>query len=279
MPEIDQIPVPVEPALPVDPEPIRSIFATQSSDNSGIDAMMPLVPAIPASGQPDGVHFILPLPQGMTSEALDLFGFWTYEFRVGHSIKWSTAQGRFGRPVRVTGVQHPPPQLICAPDRSTVGIFVSAPHATTLMNGARIHDLMLGAPHTVIWFMLYTKVLQADGASYRNILLAHQQGEVLPDPPPLLLQATPVLQAAVSALHSPSVSSAPPVTGGHSVNREPRAFTTFDQQLIGGLLNTLSLPSSSPLSVLAVELLPGPVRVATPTVATPDSQELRQPLA
>ncbi|WP_433975532.1 hypothetical protein [Tunturiibacter lichenicola] len=271
LPLSDQLPAPVEPPLPIDPEPIRTIFATQSSDESGLDAMTPLIPAIPSGGQPDGVHFILPLPQGISPEALDLFGFWTYEFRVGHAQKWSTAQGRYGRPVRVTGIQHPCPHLICSPNRTKDSIFVSAPYATTLLNGVRLYDLQFGDPQTVIWFMLYAQVLQTDGASYRNILLTHLQGQLLPDPPPLLLEATPVLQLPFNKVspHLPATHAAPATNGNHSVNREPRAFTVFSEQLIEGLLATLSLPLTSPLSVLAVELLPGPLNV-DPTVGDLD---------
>jgi hypothetical protein len=261
LPPSDQLPSPIEPPLPIDPEPVRAIFATQSSDESGLDAMTQLIPAIPSSGQPDGVHFILPLPQGISPEALDLFGFWTYEFRVGHSKKWSTAQGRYGRPLRVTGIQHPAPHLICTPNRSTAEIFVSAPYATTVLDSVRVYDLLFGDPQTVIWFMLYAQVLQTDGASYRNILLTHQQGHLLPDPPPLLLNATPPLKLPFIAVLPHGSSAPPPVNGNHSVNREPRAFTTFSQQAIEGYLAFLSLPLTSSLSVLAVELLPGPLNL------------------
>jgi hypothetical protein len=256
-----QLPPPVEPPLPVDPEPVRAIFATQSSDESGLDAMTPLIPAVLTGGNPDGVHFILPLPQGIPPDALDLFGFWTYEFRVGHIKEWSTAQGRYGRPLRVTGIQHPVPHLICSPDRNKAEIFVSAPYATTVLNGVRIYDLKFGNPQTVIWFMLYAQVLQTDGASYRNILLMHQQGQVLPDPPPLLLGATPSLKLPFgSEVRRSFPQQAPSLPSGvHSVNREPRAYTTFPQASIEQSLATLSLQLTSSLSVLAVELLPGPL--------------------
>ena len=57
-------------------------------------------------------------------------------------------------------------------------------------------------PQTVMWFMLYTQVLQADGASYRNILLTHQQGTLMPDPPPILLQKTAELKLTPSGAPS-----------------------------------------------------------------------------
>ena len=86
-----------EPPLPIDPEPVRVVFAGQDSDEAGLDAMAPLLPAVPSGGVKDGVHWLLPLPPGIAPDALELFGFWTYEFRVGHSTQWSTAQGRFGQ--------------------------------------------------------------------------------------------------------------------------------------------------------------------------------------
>ena len=85
----------------------------EDSDDAGLDAMTPLIPAVPSAGVTDGVHWLLPLPPGIAPDALELFGFWTYEFRVGHNVQWSTAQGRFGRPLRVAGLQHPPPRLVC----------------------------------------------------------------------------------------------------------------------------------------------------------------------
>jgi hypothetical protein len=265
-----QLPSPIEPPLPIDPEPIRAIFATQASDESGLDAMTPLTPAL-ASGGPDGVHFILPLPEGIPPDALDLFGFWTYEFRVGHANEWSTAQGRYGRPLRITGIQHPAPHLICSPNRNKQEIFVSAPYATTVLNGVRVYDLQRGDPQTVIWFMLYAQVLQTDGASYRNILLAHQEGKLLPDPPPLLVRIPPSFGGFGVELHTTSrplatngagahlspAFSPLPVAGKHTVNRDPRAFTIFPEKDIESYLSSLSLPLNSPVSVLAVELLPG----------------------
>lgn len=262
-----QLPSPVEPPLPIDPELIRAIFATPASDESGLDAMTPLIAASPSGGNPDGVHFIVPLPPGISPEALDLFGFWTYEFRVGHVKLWSTAQGRYGRPLRVTGIQHPAPHLICAPNRNQSEISVSAPYATTVLNGVRVYDLQFGDPQTVIWFML----LRA-GASdrWRILLLAHQQGQRLPDPPPLLLDATPVLKAPFSKVAQEFIPkfTPPAVIGIHSVNREPRAFTIFTEKAIESYLATLSLPRTSSLSLLVVELLPGPFNLAAQPAAT-----------
>ena len=152
------------------------IFPGQASDESGLDAMTQLVPAVANSGGSQGTFFMLPLPPGVTTEDLQLFGFWTYEFRVGHAKLWSTAQGRYGRPLRVSGIQHPAPDLICSASRTEQGIAVTAPYATTILNGRRVFNTGSGDPRTQIWFMLYAQVRQADGTSYRNILLSHVLG-------------------------------------------------------------------------------------------------------
>ena len=65
------------------------------------------------------------------------------------------------------------------------GIYATAPYANTVYNGRRIYDYQAGDPQTRIWFMLYAQVLQADGASWRNVLLTHKEGFTLPNPPKL----------------------------------------------------------------------------------------------
>jgi hypothetical protein len=169
--------------------------------------------------------FLLPLPPGIAPDALELFGFWTYEFRVGHG--WSTAQGRFGRPLRVADIQHPPPHLVCTIFRSESGITVTAPYATTLLDGQPALDLRRGDPQTALWFLLYAQVTQTDGTASRNVLI-----------------------------------DGLPVTKVLGQNREPRGPAVFAAAAIGDALGLLGLPANSPLSVLAVEILPGPIRNA-----------------
>jgi hypothetical protein len=230
-----------EPPLAIDPEPVRVIFAGQDSDLSGLDAMTPLIPATASAGIPDGLHYLLPLPPGIAPDALELFGFWTYEFRVGHSTLWSTAQGRFGRPLRAAGIQHPPPTLTCTTWRNAAGVSATAPYATTLLNGQPALNLELGDPQTALWFMLYAQVTQTDGASQRNILLGRQVGTLLPQ-----------------------TVGGKPSTTPHSQNREPRGTASFTAAAIAGVLAQLGLPASAPLSILCVELLPGPLRSSSP---------------
>ena len=233
-----------EPPLPIDPENVRVVFADQDADEAGLDAMTPLIPAIPSAGVKDRVHWLLPLPPGIAPDALELFGFWTYEFRVGHKVQWSTAQGRFGRPLRAAGIQHPAPRLVCTVYRNQTGITTTAAYATTLLNGQPALNLQAGDPQTALWFMLYAQVAQTDGASQRNVLLTRQLATLLP-------------QAA----------GAKPVDLQHGPNREPRGTTTFFAKEIAAALALLGLPANSPLSLLGVEILPGPFRVAR-TVGT-----------
>lgn len=241
-----------EPPLPLDPEPVRRIFSGQSADESGLDAMVRLTPAELVGVGRSETFYMMPLP--VEAEDLRLFGFWTYEFRVGHTRWWSTARGRHGRPLRVTGFQHPSPHLICAVEHAPTGVFVTAPYAVTVdIAGNRFFDLSAGDPQTRLWFMLYTQVLQADGASYRNILLTHAPG--------VLLRAARRHQARNTS---------------HGSGREPRAGHGFAQKDIEASLALLGLPRTSPLSVLAVELLPGPLTVresAGHAPSTPSQEE------
>jgi hypothetical protein len=235
----EMLPEAVEPALPIDPEPVRQIFSGQSADYSGLDAMSQMVPASSIGVGKSRRFFLLPLPPGVTSENLELFGFWTYEFRLGHVRKWSTAQGRYGRPTRVSGIQHPSPHLICTASRNAAAISATAPYANTVCNGRRVYDYVEGDPQTRLWFMLYAQVLQADGASWRNVLLTHELGITLPN--------------------SPRYGKNPQ----QSFNRDPRAGAVFPQALVRDLLAVLGLPATTPLSLLAVEVLPGPLRERT----------------
>jgi hypothetical protein len=242
-PEASQmLPEATEPPLPIVPEPVRRIFSGQSADESGLDAMTQMVSADKVGVGTSGRFFLLPLPSGVTSEDLELFGFWTYEFRVGHAKFWSTAQGRYGRPLRVSGIQHPAPHLVCAVERAKVGVEVTAPYATTVYNGNRLYNLQEGDPQTRIWFMLYAQVLQADGASHRNILLDHLLGKTLPGPFGNLAQDP-------NPAHGPS--------------RDVRAGILFPEEVIDARLGLLGLTATTSLSVLAVEVLPGPLTFPT----------------
>ncbi len=76
-----------------------------TDDHAGVSAMQPLLPSarLPLHAPP---------PAGLAVDAPELSGFFVYELRAGHQSSWSTAQGRFGPPLRVAGVQLPAPPLL-----------------------------------------------------------------------------------------------------------------------------------------------------------------------
>jgi hypothetical protein len=76
---------------------MRIIVPGQPEDSSGLDAMTEMEAAIPPAPATAARHYIVPLPPAIAPDAPDLFGFWTYELRIGHNKIWSTAQARFGR--------------------------------------------------------------------------------------------------------------------------------------------------------------------------------------
>jgi hypothetical protein len=160
--ENDPPPEQLEPALPIDPELIRSIVPGQGDDQAGATAMQPLIPT------DSPVHFLVPLPSGLTSDSPELNGFFTYELRFGHWNFWTTAQARFGRPLRVTGVQHAAPPLRCAVTRTKSRLEVTASFANPVRDG---RSVLPPFPVTRLWVLLYTQIYQADGAERRNILL------------------------------------------------------------------------------------------------------------
>ncbi len=253
-----------EPALAVDPESMRYVFSGQASDESGLDAMTELLPASNVGVGKSGKFFLLLLPQAVSVEALELFGFWTYEFRLGHRKYWSTAQGRFGRPLRLAGVQHPSPHLLCSVQRDKTKIGATAPYAVTVYNGSRVFDFTAGDPQTSLWFLLYAQVRQADNASYRNVLLARRQGKtILPqDDFPIFNEKREVVYA---------------LNRQHGRTREARAAVSFTEDEVESLLRRIDLPKTSSLSLLAVEVLPGEPRIFSQGDQVPGVPPNREP--
>ena len=215
---------PPEPPLPISPEFIRVIRPGQSDDRAGLSAMQRLLP----TNSPR--HFLAPLPPGLEQTSLDLLGFFVYEIRLGHADGWSTARARFGPPLRATGVQHPAPPVSCEAFRTPSAVIASAPYATPVYDG---RSLLPSVPATTIWVLLYAQVTQADGADHRNILLSRRPA---------------------------------PLRRTHERARPlaPRGDARWSQSEIEGALASLGLPKSSPLSVLAVELLPEVNRAPDP---------------
>jgi len=163
------------------------------------------------------------LPDGVAADDPRLFGMWTYELRFGHVDPWSTAHGRFGRPLRVTGVQHPAPPAPCAAawrpqpatGRAPNDLVASAAYASPVLDGRQVGD---GIPRSVIGFLLYAQGQQADATGPRNVLLAHHGADLV-----------------------------------FEQGRVSYGTTVFFDQEINMALRALGLPDGSPLSVLAVE--------------------------
>jgi hypothetical protein len=233
--ESDMFKAPEEPTLPISPEFIRIIGPDHVDDKSGLTAMQELTRA-----DDSDVHYLVPLPPGLHSVSAELFGFFTYELRVGHKIGWSTAQGRFGSVLRTTGVQHPVPQLFCVVNRNEKHVIVTAPFAQTVFNGA---DVTSKPPRTQLWALLYAQVKRADDLVYRNILLDDQL---------FIRQRIPV----------------DPATGVQIIDINTDAIqygiTGWKNKDINTMLQQLGLPVDSSLSVLVVEMLPTYEKFSSP---------------
>jgi len=113
---------PDPPPINLDPEFIRRILPLPTGeDGAGLDAMTRL------DDMTSDRRFVrIPLPPQVSADDPRLFGFWGYEFRFGHT-QWSTAQARFGRPLAVSGVQHPSPPLRLFAGRTYARPYFHAP--------------------------------------------------------------------------------------------------------------------------------------------------------
>ncbi|MEM8962290.1 MAG: hypothetical protein AAGD38_12475 [Acidobacteriota bacterium] len=217
----EEVEPPPEPPLPVDPEAMRVIRPGQADDRAGLAAMQQLI----ATDSPR--HFIVPLPPGLYETSRELFGFFTYEVRLGHAVGWSTARARFGPALRVTGVRHPSPSLTCTPVRDGDGVRISADYATPVWEG---RNLRQQPPATELWGLLYAQVNQVDGTDHRNILLGQ----------------TPMSSRLFREL----------IGKGQRNEALLGGLGSWRQDQIETALERLGLATDSPLSVLAVELLP-----------------------
>jgi hypothetical protein len=241
-----------EPPINLDPEIVRVIRPGQPFDQSGLDAMQQLSPAITLTGEKPR-HFLLPLPPGVYSDSQELFGFFTYEFRVGHfePKKWSTAQGRFGSPLRTTGVQHPAPPMLLQTMRDRDKILVSTRHAQSFFEGK---DLTPAIPRTDIYACLYAQVLQADGIQYRNILIDQ------------LLLLKPLFTSDYEAVNAYNKRKAqrenlanpfsPPERPMLLPGTPPYAVGFWNMKNIREKLRYLGIDENASLSVLSIELMP-----------------------
>jgi hypothetical protein len=268
---------PEEPALPVEPEYIRVITSDQSHDDAGINAMQPMEKA-----KDSDRHYLLPLPPGLHSESPELFGFFTYEFRVGHyryqdsndrhskgEDVWCTAQGRFGRPLRATGIQHPAPTLTCTVNRDEEKLSVTAPYAVAVAKGKNVTS---DPPRTEIWCLLYAQARQADNKDYRNILIDEKKldwrvrvehnvnvdwlGKHTESQRQLLKQIT--INNWKDELDYANFRHIYQLADMTTVNKDATKYgtTIWSNSEVRQLLDLYGLPLDSSLSVLCVEMLP-----------------------
>jgi hypothetical protein len=219
-------PVVVE-GVPLDPELVRVITPGQAQDLAGLATMQRLEPSATSDR-----HFLVPLPPNTDAASPELFAFFTYEIRAGHDRGpaadplWSTAQGRFGEALVLDGVQHPAPELTCAvivePDGA---LRVRAPFAAPYVGLRRVLPMQ---PNTELWVVLYGRVMQADGSTRRNIQLDLRR---LSLPRRRRERVVPLFVEGEASWSGDEVRSA---------------------------LDRAGLPEETPLSTLAVELLPEP---------------------
>ncbi len=246
----DQMMIPKEPPLPIDPEYIRVITPATAHENAGLNAMQLMEKA----ADPSRHFYLLPLPPGLHHESAELFGFFTYEFRYGHTDKvWSTAQGRFGRPFRLTGLQHPAPNSYCMVNRDEKIISVSAPYAQAAFNGKNVTS---NPPRTTIWCLLYAQVKQADGLEYRNILLDEQELRMLP-PSRHREMMRPKFQQAVSQGNKLLLASlSQQLSQLEALDKDSVIYANGEWQNkeVNERLRLYGLPIDAPLSVIAVEV-------------------------
>lgn len=241
-----------EPPINLDPEIVRVVRPGQPFDQSGLDAMQAMTPASTAVGEKP-LHFLLPLPPGIYPDSEELFGFFTYEFRVGHHQphKWSTAQGRYGSPLRLTGVQHPAPPMLLSTTRDRDKVLVGTRHAQSFFNGKNVTP---ARPRTDIYACLYAQVLQADGINYRNILIDKL----------LLLKPTFTTDMDKIAAYNKrkeegedsSKPFSPPEAPVLLPGTLPQAVGFWNMKLIREKLRYLGINDNAPLSVLSIELMP-----------------------
>jgi hypothetical protein len=223
-PEInDTPPLTPESSLPIDAEPLRRVTASSADNRAGLDAMQPLIASTTSP-----VHWALPLPPGISEDSSDLLGFWTYEFRVGHAAgdRWSTAQGRFGAPLRAAGVQHPAPPLPCA---AAYRVDPASRSGTVVEATAPLAMQSYKWQPTSVWFMLYAQAELMDGSGHRrNVLLLRRHADSYE-----------------------SMKKRADLAGGFAAAR-------FPMKEVNGALSALGFAPDAPLSVLAVELLQEP---------------------
>lgn len=262
---------PEESALPIDPEFVRIVTEDATNDLAGLNAMQPMEKSTTSER-----HYLLPLPPSLHAESDEMFGFFTYEFRLGHfrnpatqEMVWVTAQGRFGRRLRVTGIQHPAPTLTCMPNRDESKLWVTAPYAVAVHNGKNV---TADPPRTQLWALLYAQVKQADNRDYRNILLDDRQLDWRVQieterefnvferytAQELQVLSSITLNNFKYELNATHIKNVLKLVDNTTKNKDAKKYgtTVWSNSEISQLLAALGLPKDSPLSVVVVEILP-----------------------
>ncbi len=262
---------PEESVLPIDPEFIRIVTETATNVLAGLRAMQPMEKSTTSDR-----HYLLPLPPGLHAESDEMFGFFTYELRLGHfrdikteEMVWTTAQGRFGRRLRATGIQHPAPTLTCMPNRDKDKLWVTAPYAVAVHEGKNV---TADPPRTQLWALLYAQVKQADNKDFRNILLDDRhldwrvQVETEKNVNILEKYSDEQLQLLSSItfknfkyeVHTASPNNFLKLVDMSNKNKDSTKYGTavWSNNEIAQLLSSLGLPQDASLSILVVETLP-----------------------
>lgn len=219
---------------PLDPEYVRVVRPGQPRDVAGLGVAQRLIPCVTEAGEKPR-HFILPLPPTLTANAPELFGFFTYEFTIGHDAVpaenpwWVMAQARFGPSLILEGVQHPAPQLPLNVFRNKKNrlLQISSSFALPVKDG---QNLSPNRPATEVWVVAYARLRQANGDGWRNIKLGQRR-------------AAPQKRRGLRGSNI-----------GGAVNAE--TAWTYDELRI--LLAEFGLPEDTPLTFIAIELLPEP---------------------
>jgi len=220
------------------------------------------------------------LPPGLHVNADEMFGFFTYEFRLGHyedlreeleekRMVWTTAQGRFGRPLPATGIQHPAPTLTCTVARDENKLSVSAPYAVAVFDGCNV---TADPPRTQLWCLLYAQARQADNLDWRNILLDDKQLDwrveiedasgrnrflIYDDVQRRTLKNLTIrnFKDDVSYAKFTGIYKLADQTKSNK-DAAKRGTVAWSNGEVSQLLALFGLPTDSPLSVLVVEFLP-----------------------
>jgi hypothetical protein len=131
-------------------------------------------------------------------------------------------------------------------DRVPAGLSVTALHATAVFGG---RNVTMKPPATELWAMLYAQVSQADGNGKRNLLLAETRLGIPPSRGPLVREfLVNRLQAGTSLAIANSFPG--------NLDAPATAVARWTEAEIEALLHRYGLGLDTPLSVLAVEMMP-----------------------